>query len=75
MDKSRVPFERGVATVSRRTVFRAAGAGFGLWLVGSVGGRAVAVEVPRAGLGTVPMAAIPGGTLDPSSVGQFVGYS
>lgn len=69
VDESGVPVELGAAAVSRRTIFRAAGAGFGLWLVGSVGGRTVAVEVPA---GVLPMA-IPGGTLDPA-LGEPAGW-
>lgn len=50
---------------SRRTVLRAGGAGFGLFLLGSVAGRPVAWEVPAS-------AAIPGGTLDPTSIPKYV---
>ena len=53
--------------VSRRTVIRASGAGFGLWFTGTAGSRAVAVEVP----GTLP-GALAGGTLPPGSVPRFV---
>ncbi|PFG38115.1 FtsP/CotA-like multicopper oxidase with cupredoxin domain [Georgenia soli] len=52
------------ATLSRRTVLRAGGAGMGLFLLGAVGGRAVAVEVPAA--------ALPGGTLDPARIPKYV---
>jgi len=56
--------------VSRRTILRAAGAGFGLWFLGSIGGRPVAIEAAAMpGLGP---AAIPGGTLAPSAIAKFV---
>ncbi|MFD1505574.1 bilirubin oxidase [Georgenia yuyongxinii] len=50
--------------MSRRSVLRAGGAGFGLFLLSTVGGRAVAVEVPAT-------AVLPGGTLDPASIPKF----
>lgn len=50
--------------LSRRTVLKAAGTGFGLWLVGSFGGRAWAVEAPAA--------LLPGALLEPTSIPKYV---
>ncbi|MGM0386071.1 MAG: hypothetical protein ACQERF_08850, partial [Actinomycetota bacterium] len=52
---------------SRRTVLKAAGTGIGLWFVGSIGGRAFAIEAPRVARG----ASILGPTLDPVDIPKF----
>ncbi|WP_454777691.1 multicopper oxidase family protein [Georgenia muralis] len=65
MTHDRRPPRTGALGPSRRTVLRAGGAGFGLFLLGSVAGRPVAWEVPAS-------AAIPGGTLDPASIPKYV---
>ncbi|MCC2592095.1 multicopper oxidase [Tessaracoccus sp. OS52] len=57
----------GGRQVTRRNVLRAAGGGFGLWFVGTVGGRAVAIEAERV----LPQdAASP--TLEPSGIPKYL---
>ncbi|HEX5510647.1 MAG TPA: hypothetical protein VFX41_02955, partial [Actinomycetales bacterium] len=53
---------------SRRTVLRAAGAGFGLFFVTSFAGRGYVVEASAEQLAEV----LPGGTLAPTDVTKFV---
>lgn len=53
--------------VTRRTVLKAAGTGIGLWFVGSIGGRAYAIEVPRHG-GAVGIA---GEMLRPADIPKY----
>ena len=52
---------------SRRTILRAAGTGLGLWFVGSIGGRAFAVEAPRAARGAMLLTP----TLLPQDIPKF----
>ncbi|WP_240646082.1 multicopper oxidase family protein [Georgenia sp. SYP-B2076] len=56
--------DKKMAPMSRRTVLRAGGAGFGLYLLTVTAGRPVAVGVPRS-------ASLPGGTLDPEGIPKF----
>ena len=64
MDSDRTDLPEGPHLVSRRTVLQAAGAGFGLYFVTSIAGRAYAVQAPARAL-TSPV-------LDGSAIPQFL---
>ncbi len=63
MPTVRTPAPTQPRGISRRTVFRAAGGGVGLWFIGTVAGVPVAIEAA---------ATVAGGTLLPSQVEKFV---